>query len=1184
MIKFHPSVVEVRGLNILHISSCISEVLIMHSTYSLLLLMLTCLAYSTNCVVYHVVPDDHYLATNNNTLQHYLNNSEKYFTSHTQLVFLPGKHHLHTDLVVQHVVNLTIEGKEMYNTAVYCTTPAHINISNSDGINIRYLDIYKCGCYQIDSPFSSLYIFNCSDISIDDSLVLCDKQCGLVLVNVVGDTHLFNIASSHLLITHNMTRGNSTMRIVNYNHIRHSSDKYRAVEIRLYEHSQHIKIDIYHAVLNLDKAINIYCSTSKGVNKVTIARMNVTGIILAEDYVRITIINGIRAPNDDLNIANVVTFYECKFFNINSGNHTTGPGLFVITHHYIHLLFQQTSFYLLNCTINDIDLTVILRTNIKMFTVLHENNPLLVVIENTSFSMIKSTDSVLWLEATTLWMNGTVIFKGIITNHAIIYAVRSSIELFGDITFLLNKAKYCFVTDVIYVVKYTKLNITANRCSVLFFNNHVTNGIVCLFQYYKDQPGIMGTNYEPSFQNYSIVLQDNIGDTVSNRRYTTSHCDWIIHPSIIFAQLDPFVVNQHIVRYVNNTMSLRSTVPNTVCYCTDDQHFNCSIDELGPVYPGQTLVIRLTLNGSASLSGAQTRIADNFVRACNSHSIKSIFLLSPNTCTEIRYNILNKNGGSCNVYFKGQSASIQMDKTFDITLGRKFIDAYRIKISLCPLGFALNKMLQLCQCDPVLKISKISADSCNIDTLTIPRPANSWITGKTNVDNSHTYQVSTRCPFDYCLPHSSHLNLSNPDSQCQFNRTGVLCGRCKEGLSTVLGTSQCRQCSNFYLFLLLFFILAGMAFIVFLFTSNFTVADGSINGLIFYANIVSINGPVFFPSYEPTKYVYVLTSFLNLDLGIEVCFYNGMDNYTKMWLQLIFPIYLIFIATLLIITSRYSTRIQRLTAHRALPVLATLFLLSYTKILRTVSSVLFSYSTITSLPSKNTTLVWSVDTEVQLFGLKFIVLFIVCLVLFLILLPFNTVLIFTRTLSQFKCINRFKPLLDAYQGPYKDRFYYWTGLQLLLRAVFYGISALDRNTNMMIGILILGVVECVHGMFGPYKSKVNNRSELLLIFNLHALFVASWYTTTNSIAVNTLVIVAIVYFFMFTCYHIKLYRKVIDIPIFVTLSTKLKLEKCFRYMQSQQLINQTNIELCTPAPEVAYNYKEFREPLIGQDK
>ena len=31
-------------------------------------------------------------------------------------------------------------------------------------------------------------------------------------------------------------------------------------------------------------------------------------------------------------------------------------------------------------------------------------------------------------------------------------------------------------------------------------------------------------------------------------------------------------------------------------------------------------------------------------------------------------------------------------------------------------------------------------------------------------------------------------------------------------------------------------------------------------------------------------------------LGIQTCFYNGMDDYAKMWLQLAFPFYLIFIA------------------------------------------------------------------------------------------------------------------------------------------------------------------------------------------------------------------------------------------------------------------------------------------------
>ena len=131
-----------------------------------------------------------------------------------------------------------------------------------------------------------------------------------------------------------------------------------------------------------------------------------------------------------------------------------------------------------------------------------------------------------------------------------------------------------------------------------------------------------------------------------------------------------------------------------------------------------------------------------------------------------------------------------LSQSIEIKSNWQFIDAYHtnIRISHCPLRFALNVPLLVCQCDPKLKTIVISVDSCNIDDQTILRPASIRIIGTTNTQHLHAYQVSSQCPFDYCLPHSSHLNLSNPDSQCQFNRTGVLCGRCKEGLSAVFGT------------------------------------------------------------------------------------------------------------------------------------------------------------------------------------------------------------------------------------------------------------------------------------------------------------------------------------------------------------------------------------------------------------
>ena len=726
-------------------------------------------------------------------------------------------------------------------------------------------------------------------------------------------------------------------------------------------------------------------------------------------------------------------------------------------------------------------------------------------------------------------------------------------------------------------------------------NDHDKFSFLCIFQYEQWLvPGVRIPQPQNQQLNYSIVLQDNIGTVLSNKRFSTSHCDWM--DESIFAQTDPLEVNKQIIQYVNNSMAIKLSadklstfVPNTICYCTDDQHFNCSIDELGPVYPGQTFRLNVLVNLNDVVEDIVKIHINNLksLRACRSHNIKDYMLMIPGVCTKIEYkSILYKNGNSCSMFLSGKlemyafastDASTRVETSYDI------MDVYRITFSSCPLGFALNKVLQICQCDPILKPVILSAESCNIDFQTILRPANGWIIGKIIADNSHNYEVSSQCPFDYCLPHSSHLNLSNPYSQCQFNRTGVLCGRCKEGLSTVFGTSQCKRCSNYYLFLLLPFILVGIGFIFLLFISNFTVVDGSINGLILYANIVSINSPVFLPSYEQTKYVYVLISFLNLDLGIEVCFYNGMDDYAKMWLQLIFPIYLIFIATLLIITSRYSTRIQRLTAHRALPVLATLFLLSYTKILHTVSSVLFSYSTITNLPTKNTALVWSVDTEVQLFGLKFLILFIACLVLFLTLLPFNATLMFTRTLSQFRYINHFKPLLDVYQGPYKNRFYYWTGLQLLLRAVFYGLSALDRNTNMMIGNLMIGIMECIFGLHCPFKHKDKNYHELVLLFNLQALFTASWYTTSNSVAVNTLVSIAIIQFVILALYQMKLFRQVQT--HLTKMVARLGSEGCYSYLinKLQPAKAKHHIELQSSIPEVAYNYKEFQEPLIGQN-
>ena len=339
---------------------------------------------------------------------------------------------------------------------------------------------------------------------------------------------------------------------------------------------------------------------------------------------------------------------------------------------------------------------------------------------------------------------------------------------------------------------------------------------------------------------------------------------------------------------------------------------------------------------------------------------------------------------------------------------------------------------------------------------------------------------------------------------------------------------------------------------------------------------------MYFPNEDKFSPTRIFISVANLDLGIPICFYNGMDDYAKMWLQLAFPFYLIFISICLIMASRYFSTVQRLIAHRALPVLATLFLLSYTKILLTVSSVLFSYSTIINLPSEHTTLVWSIDGNVPLLGVRFILLFTTCLVLFLILIPFSSVLLFIRWLSQFRFINKFKPLLDIYQGPYKDKFYYWTGLQLVLRAIFLGISNLERNVSLTVGNILLSGFAIFQGYCSLYKVELKNINELLLLFNLLGLQILLNYGKDNvSITVvNVMISIASIHFMFIITYQIITYvyggviRNKIQLIISALIKVAIPLIKAKPQPIELQAFPYANIA-------DAVKYDEYQEPLLA---
>ena len=148
-----------------------------------------------------------------------------------------------------------------------------------------------------------------------------------------------------------------------------------------------------------------------------------------------------------------------------------------------------------------------------------------------------------------------------------------------------------------------------------------------------------------------------------------------------------------------------------------------------------------------------------------------------------------------------------------------------------------------CECDSDLPAQ---ITECNPQSGTLIRERNFWITYVNNTENSG-YVMHSNCPFDYCYPASSRVEINlaiqgGADAQCEYNRSGKLCGACQRGLSLSLSSPRCLPCSKqwpvvFTVILLIAFLL-GIALVASLMVLNLTVAVGTLNGLIFYANIV----------------------------------------------------------------------------------------------------------------------------------------------------------------------------------------------------------------------------------------------------------------------------------------------------------------------------------------------------------
>ena len=721
----------------------------------------------------------------------------------------------------------------------------------------------------------------------------------------------------------------------------------------------------------------------------------------------------------------------------------------------------------------------------------------------------------------------------------------------GGLSMETNAKFYILKTDVStsYTIRFAG-NSATNYGGAVYVNDNTysaawsSQSTECFFQ------ALTLSNYDVDSQSQlvSIEVEQNYANESGSTLFGGLLNRCTVSPFAEILTIQPPISNVNGVTYFNyvtNDVTLKSiaSYPVQVCHCIS-KHPNCTfqyppvkvkrgerfsvsvvaVDQIGnPVEA--TIQTILNFNESGLAEGQLTRMIAG-------------------ECTELTFNVISPQDSEKLTLY----ASDGPCKDADLSTLRQEVLFHPCT---CPVSFQPSANSQInctCECD-----SDIAEHvECDIQTQSFVRKpqSNAWIS---NISDENTteymYLVFPNCPYDYCNSnYSVKVNLSQPngaDAQCAFNRSLLLCGSCKTGLSLSLGSSRCLLCPSYWpalpTVITIVAAIAGIALVTVLLMLNMTVAVGTLNGLIFYANIVAANRGILLPFSEP-NFVTIFVSWLNLEFGFDSCYFEGMDAYTKTWLQLAFPVYILFLVVLVIIISSYSSKFSSLIGRKnPVATLATLILLSYAKVLEVTFRSLTSGTLV--YPNGSSEMVWLPDATVKYLTGKHVALFAAAIILLLVGLVYSILLFSWQWLLRlprwkiFKWVRNQKlhGFLETYHVPYTPKHRYWTGLLLLARAILYLIAAVNVSNDPLLALMsiifvVTGIlfVKCVLCGGLVYRKRIVDVIETVFYFNILAFAILTWYRTNNKVnndlaIAYTSVIVTFILLLLIILYHVNTY-------------------------------------------------------------
>ena len=400
-----------------------------------------------------------------------------------------------------------------------------------------------------------------------------------------------------------------------------------------------------------------------------------------------------------------------------------------------------------------------------------------------------------------------------------------------------------------------------------------------------------------------------------------------------------------------------------------------------------------------------------------------------------------------------------------------------VELSSCHAGFQYQSESKKCECYDTSDIVHCSGSSSTIKR-------GYWFGSVTGIPTV-TFCPINYCNFTCCKTTNGYYELSPVRvNQCKSHRSGTACGSCEEGYTLSFDSAECiavNKCTTGQTTLIVtltvfyWFIVIVAVFII----MYYQVGIGYFYVVTYYYSVVDI---LLSQHTDLSNSLYIMVTIMSSIAKVtpqflgHLCLLENMSGIDQQFIHYVHPLAVSVILIMISWLARNSKRLTAFISKGVIRVICFLLLLSYTSV-ATTSLLLMRSLTFADVDNVYTYL----SPDIQYFHGRHLAYGIIAIIFTLLIVIGLPLLLLLEPFLNGK-INfiKIKPLLDQFQGCYKDNYCWFAAYYMICRLVIISIIIANLSDTFISRYLLITattISALIHLLVRPYMDNILNMSD-----------------------------------------------------------------------------------------------------------